>query len=97
MARIQVLWLPPERVGGVERTPYILVIDQVDDPDDVRSGLTDAVVESTGARAVLVFPTTVELVVPRIDDATGRVRPTAAGPVRHWGDGEGYLAGRSQK
>ena len=56
MARIQVLVLPVECVGAFARTPFVLVVDQVDNIDDFDEMSRDyaGIAESTGARTVIV-------------------------------------------
>ncbi|MYY79775.1 MULTISPECIES: hypothetical protein [unclassified Streptomyces] len=62
MARIQILELPMVHVGDFSETPFLLIIDQVDDetaadiarwPDDIAT--------RTGARHVLCFRETVDI------------------------------------
>lgn len=52
MARIQVLPLTVEKVGDIERTPFVLVIDQVDDPEWYTDELMGSLKRQTGAAAV---------------------------------------------
>ncbi|MGQ5606169.1 hypothetical protein [Streptomyces sp. EKS3.2] len=60
MPRIQILPLPEG--ASDERPPFALVIDQVDSEALLRDlGDHDALVERTGARAVLVFEDTIEI------------------------------------
>ena len=49
MARIQILELPSEEVGGVYRTPFALIIDQVEtDTTEIR-GYPETVIRTTTA------------------------------------------------
>ncbi|MGW3491776.1 hypothetical protein [Streptomyces sp. NPDC001054] len=62
MARLQILELPAEHHGDDMVTPFLLVIDQVD--DELAEGIArwpDAVAKRTGARHVLCFPGTIEI------------------------------------
>jgi hypothetical protein len=55
MARIQVLPLTPQRLGDVEETPFILVIDQVEPGTYDRPEMITNLIQSTGARTVLII------------------------------------------
>lgn len=58
MARLQILELPTvERADGTEETPFVLVIDHVEDIDSVQAFLADppGLKEQLGARAILIF------------------------------------------
>ncbi|RSR98031.1 hypothetical protein EF913_28285 [Streptomyces sp. WAC04189] len=82
MPRIQILPLP-EGVSD-ERPPFALVIDQVDSEALLRDlGDHDALVERTGARAVLVFEDTIEIPV---NDVSAYATPTMV--VRVEGDAD---------
>ncbi len=61
MARIQILPLPTERAGGLERTPFILILDQVnrhdeDWPDELLLELR----HRTGASTVIAHEATLD-------------------------------------
>jgi hypothetical protein len=64
MARLQILELPTiYRDEGSDETPFILVIDQVEDIDSVHAFLADppGLKDQLGARAILVFDERVEI------------------------------------
>ncbi|MWA08748.1 hypothetical protein [Streptomyces sp. BA2] len=74
MARIQILELPMVHVGDVSETPFLLVIDQVD--DDTAEDIThwpEDIATRIGARQVLCLPGTVDIpandLPPSIDEA----------------------------
>lgn len=62
MARIQILELPKVHVGDISETPFLLVIDQVDDDtaEDIKHWPED-IATRIGARQVLCFPGTVDI------------------------------------
>lgn len=60
MARIQVLPLPTQTVGGMSTTPHILVIDQAD-PGEFIDGINADLAASTGAKTVLVVEPTLDV------------------------------------
>lgn len=62
MARIQILELPVAHVGEASETPFILIIDQVDDETaaDI-ARWPDNIASRTGARHVLCFSETVDI------------------------------------
>ncbi|MET7975735.1 hypothetical protein ABZW44_22370 [Streptomyces mirabilis] len=62
MARLQILELPTEHHGDDMTTPWILVIDQVDEgtADDI-ARWPDDIAKRTGARHVLCFSDTVDI------------------------------------
>lgn len=74
MARLQILELPKVHVGEVSETPFLLVIDQVDDDTavDIKHWPED-IATRIGARQVLCFPGTVNIpaddVPPTVDEA----------------------------
>ncbi|MGX9346627.1 hypothetical protein [Microbacterium sp. KNMS] len=51
MARIQILPLPPVKNGEYERTPFILILDKLDDP--LPNAVEDHLRAATGADLVL--------------------------------------------
>jgi len=64
MARLQIVTLPTLTVGAVSRPEFLIVIDEVGD-DDLRNTLIDIAPnfrETSGARGMLVFEGTVEVV-----------------------------------
>ncbi|MEU3613512.1 hypothetical protein ABZ725_14510 [Streptomyces sp. NPDC006872] len=64
MARIQILELPTiYRDEGPDETPFVLVIDQVEDIESVHAFLADppGLKDQLGARAILVFDERVEI------------------------------------
>ena len=64
MARLQILELPTEHHGDDMITPWLLIIDQVDEgtADDI-ARWSDDIAKRTGARHVLCFSETVEIPV----------------------------------
>ncbi|MDQ7877356.1 hypothetical protein Q9R08_05130 [Microbacterium sp. QXD-8] len=52
MARIQVVPLPTQRIGDVEETPFILILDQVDALMSFTAEECVQIEQTTGARAV---------------------------------------------
>lgn len=64
MARLQILELPTEHHGDDMTTPWLLIIDQVDEgtADDI-ARWPDGIARRTGARHVLCFSETVEIPV----------------------------------
>lgn len=64
MARLQILELPTVyREEGPDETPFVLVIDQVEDLESVHTFLADppGLKEQLGARAILIFDERVEI------------------------------------
>jgi len=64
MARLQILELPTiYRDEGPDETPFVLVIDHVEDIDSVHTFLADppGLKDQLGARAILVFDEHVEI------------------------------------
>jgi hypothetical protein len=63
MARLQILELPEGT--NDERPPFVLVIDQIPSDESafeaLRRDLSDDIAEEIGARAVLVFETTIDI------------------------------------
>lgn len=63
MARLQIVTLPALTVGSVSQPEYLIVIDEVG--DELVSELCErpaSLKEATGARGVLVFESTIEIV-----------------------------------
>lgn len=61
MARIQVLPLPTEKVGDAERTPFILILDEVNRFDeDWPDELVIEMKEATGAAFTIVHEATLD-------------------------------------
>lgn len=54
MTRIQIVPLPTERAGDYERTPFILILDQVTDAHDVSAEQGEYMKHQTGAALILV-------------------------------------------
>ncbi|MEU5900563.1 hypothetical protein [Streptomyces venezuelae] len=91
MARLQILELPTEHHGDDMTTPFILVIDQADEntastldgPDTEDASYATAIkrltgrslAEQIGARAILVFETTVD--IPANDTTAYSATPPA--------------------
>lgn len=81
MARIQVLPLTTEKVGDVESTPFVLIIDQVEDAvdDSGRSiytpELVDYLGEEVGSRMILVVNGTLD--VANVDEELHRAAQAA--------------------
>jgi hypothetical protein len=78
MPRLQILPLPDVFVGEASETPFVLVIDQVDEAtaDAFREDLEKAgnIAEKIGARAVLCFEDTIDIPANDISAfATGSV------------------------
>jgi hypothetical protein len=93
MARLQILELPTiYRDEGPDETPYILVIDQVDDETaaDI-ARWPDDIAKRTGARHVLCFTETVDIPANEtpvvIDEAFKR-------DVQEWAEGTNGTLGR---
>lgn len=67
MARIQILPLPPQRVDGFEQTPFVIVIDGLEDGDALRD-LDPAHLEyiemTTGATMILAVSDTLDVAQP---------------------------------
>ena len=69
MARIQILELPMEHHGDDTVTPFVLIIDQYEEPQrfvtaeeaDTLHAQWQHMAEQTGARAVLAFPFQVDI------------------------------------
>jgi hypothetical protein len=91
MARLQILELPTERHGGNMVTPFVLVIDQVQNPESMLEFLRDPphLRDELGARTILVFDEEVEIpannvraipVAPASAAATGRCCGEHNGP-----------------
>lgn len=72
MARLQILELPTEHHGDDMVTPFVLVIDQHEPPpfpvDVDAPGPFDHIAEKIGARAVLAFEETVDIIAPGAPD-----------------------------
>jgi hypothetical protein len=67
MARLQIVTLPTLTVGGVSQSEYLLVLDEVDGELEADLILASGdhfgnIKEATGARGVLVFQSTIEVV-----------------------------------
>lgn len=60
MARIQILELPTEHHGDDTTTPFLLILDQVDDVGSIRKSM-DGAKELSGARGILAFEETIEI------------------------------------
>ena len=63
MARLQIVTLPSLTVGSVSQPEYLIVLDEMD--DKLVAELieqTAGIKESTGARGVLAFESTIEVV-----------------------------------
>lgn len=60
MARIQILELPTEHHGDNMTTPFLLILDQVEDVEAVRASMSGAK-ELSGARGILAFEETIEI------------------------------------
>lgn len=61
MARIQVLPLPTLKVGDTERTPFILIIDQVNgDTEDWDPRLLESLRQQTGAAFIIAHEATLD-------------------------------------
>lgn len=71
MARIQILELPTEHHGDNMVTPFLLILDQVNDVDVLQASLQGAR-ELSGARGILAFEETVEIPA---NDATAYREP----------------------
>lgn len=54
MARIQILPLPPQKLGDVEHTPFILILDQVGEEEAPTAAELDSLKVYSGAVTVLV-------------------------------------------
>lgn len=78
MTRLQILELPTEHHGDDMTTPYLLVIDQVDDAtaDDL-TRWPDDIAKRTGARHVLCFSETIEIPA---NDTTAYLRDSDVKP-----------------
>ncbi len=67
MARIQILPLPTQSVGGFEQTPFVIVIDGLSS-NDALSQLDSATIEymelATGAAVVLAVNETLDVAHP---------------------------------
>lgn len=54
MARVQILPLPTEKVGDVERTPFVIILDSFDRHDeDFPDAWLEQLKESTGAACII--------------------------------------------
>jgi hypothetical protein len=83
MARIQILELPEVYSGDVSETPFLLILDQVDDAEALQSSMQGAK-ELSGARGILAFTETVEIPA---NDASAFADPHATLGL-HLGDEE---------
>lgn len=90
MARLQILELPMVHNGDQSETPFVLVIDQVPSDEAAfdairRDLLTNGdLAPHLGARAVLVFETTVDIPA---NDATVPVDDAFKAEVQQWAAG----------
>ena len=69
--RLQLLELPTEHDGDRVHTPYILVLDEIEDNDRLEElRRATGLLETSGARGVLVFPYRVDVteVMRRVED-----------------------------
>lgn len=64
MARIQVLPLPIEKIGDAERTPFILIIDEADDPEPYTNDTMTHLRLQTGAAAIWLHAGTFDVAAP---------------------------------
>lgn len=71
MARIQILELPTEHHGDDMTTPFLLILDQVEDVEAVRASMNGAK-ELSGARGILAFEETINIPA---NDATAYREP----------------------
>lgn len=86
MARIQILELPTEHHGDDMVTPFLLILDQVEDAEGISTSMQGAK-ELSGARGILAFAETIEIPANEItlSDATDgnvvrlRVEPDLTG------------------
>ena len=65
MARLQIVSLPSLTVGEVSQPEFMLVLDEVDDElvdDLIRASAGEDLKKATGARGILVFHHTIEVV-----------------------------------
>lgn len=60
MARIQILELPTEHHGDNMTTPFLLILDQVEDAEAISTSMQGAK-ELSGARGILAFEETIEI------------------------------------
>lgn len=60
MARIQILELPTEHHGDDMTTPFLLILDQVEDAKAISTSMQGAK-ELSGARGILAFEETIEI------------------------------------
>lgn len=60
MARIQILELPTEHHGDDMVTPFLLILDQVEDAEALNDNMQGAK-ELSGARGILAFTETIEI------------------------------------
>jgi hypothetical protein len=63
MARLQIVPLPTLTVGEVSQPEFLIVLDEVD--DELEAALIQGFTymkESTGARGILAFPGTIEVI-----------------------------------